>query len=180
MNEKKAISTLAVFVLQNKSDVISLINRLGVASLPYDAHISEVNAVVIDNAKELESGLKVISNDGNSPFVCAGLCVAIVVGVLAIVGGVAVQQDISRNRKMRDEIFRNGMRSRYLNKETLVEIALINRKEMQKEFLLAQSDYLQKEENMIQENRKSARVNSLMIVVGGIVTVLIAVKLLKR
>jgi len=51
---------------------------------------------------------------------------------------------------------------------------------MQKEFLLAQSDYLQKEENMIQENRKSARVNSLMIVVGGIVTVLIAVKLLKR
>eukprot|EP01050_Picozoa_sp_SAG11_P059418 SAG11_NODE_38489_length_252_cov_0.673203_1_plen_58_part_10 len=58
MKEKKAISFLAVFILQNKQEVISLINRLGISSLPQDAPIDVVNEIVIDNPKALEEGLK--------------------------------------------------------------------------------------------------------------------------
>ena len=67
MKEEKAISDLAVFVLQNKTDVISLINRLRIASLPLNASIANVNEVVIDNSsnKQLESGLQKIATKFN-------------------------------------------------------------------------------------------------------------------
>ena len=67
-----------------------------------------------------------------------------------------------------------------LIKETLNEIAFIERKKMQNKFLLAQSDYLQQEENMIQKNREKTKMNSLYIVLGGALAVLIAIKLLKK
>jgi|GEM_PF-3121624 len=182
MQKEKAISNLAVFLLQNKTDVISLINRLRISSLPLNASIVNVNKVVIDNSsnKELESGLLKIANNGYSGFVCGGVCIAIVAGIIVVTAGVAVQQDIRRNKKMREEIFRTGFRSRYLNKETLNEIAFIQRKEMQNKFLLAQSDYLQQEENMIQKNREKTRMNSLYIVLGGALAVFIGIKILKK
>lgn len=182
MQKEKAISNLAVFLLQNKTDVISLINRLRISSLPLNASIVNVNEVVIDNSsnKELESGLLKIANNGYSGFVCGGVCIAIVAGIIVVTAGVAVQQDIRRNKKMREEIFRTGFRSRYLNKETLNEIAFIQRKEMQNKFLLAQSDYLQQEENMIQKNREKTRMNSLYIVLGGALAVFIGIKILKK
>jgi|TARA_R110000823_G_scaffold191750_9_gene323318 hypothetical protein len=182
MKEEKAISDLAVFVLQNKTDVISLINRLRIASLPLNASIANVNEVVIDNSsnKQLESGLQKIATKGYNSFICAGICIAIAVGVIAITTTVAVASDIRRNKKMREDIFRTGFRSRYLNKETLNEIAFIERKKMQNKFLLAQSDYLQQEENMIQKNREKTKMNSLYIVLGGALAVLIAIKLLKK
>jgi hypothetical protein len=80
---------------------------------------------------------------------------------------------------MREEIFREGFRSRYLNKETRDEIAFLQRKEMQKQFLLAQSDYLQQEENLIQKNRENTRMNSLYIALAGGVVVYIAIKIMK-
>ena len=51
---------------------------------------------------------------------------------------------------------------------------------MQKQFLIAQQDYLQQEENMIQKNRVDARRNIVIILVGGILTIMIASKLLNR
>jgi len=111
MQKEKAISNLAVFLLQNKTDVISLINRLRISSLPLNASIVNVNEVVIDNSsnKELESGLLKIANNGYSGFVCGGVCIAIVAGIIVVTAGVAVQQDIRRNKKMREEIlYSNG------------------------------------------------------------------------
>jgi len=180
MQKEKAISDLAVFVLQNKRGVISLINRLRIASLPLDAPIIDVNEVVIDNIKELEPGFLKIANNGYSSFACAGVCIGIIVAALVITSGVAIQQDISRNMKMREEIFRIGFRSRYLNKETLNEIAFLQRKEMQKKFLYAQQDYLQREENMIQENREATKNNSLYLVLGGAVALIVAIKILNK
>lgn len=186
MQEEKAISNLAVFILQNKTDVISLINRLRIASLPLNASISNVNEVVIDNSanKELEKGLIQIATEENeyknAIFTLTATAAWIIGGLLVVTAGVAVQQDIRRNKKMREEIFRTGFRSRYLNKETLNEIAFIQRKEMQNKFLLAQSDYLQQEENMIQKNREKTRMNSLYIVLGGALAVFIGIKILKK
>jgi len=67
MNKQKAISDLAVFLLQNKKDVISLINGLRIASLPLNAPIASVNEVVIDNStnKELQNGLMKIATEEN-------------------------------------------------------------------------------------------------------------------
>lgn len=186
MNNQKAISNLAVFLLQNKTDVISLINRLRIASLPLNASIAKVNEVVIDNStnKELEKGLMQIATEENeyknAIFTLTATAAWIIGSLLVVTAGVAVQQDIRRNKKMRREIFRDGFRSRYLNKETRDEIAFLNRKEMQKQFLLAQSDYLQQEENLIQKNREKTRMNSLYIALAGGVVVYIAIKILKK
>jgi hypothetical protein len=180
MKQKKAIKDLAVFVLQNKTDVITLVNGLELASLPYDAPISNLNEVVIDNSgnKDFIEGLQKIANEGYSNAICGGICIGILVAAIAITTGVAVQQEAARNKKMRDEIFKAGFRERYLTKEQLAEIAFINRKEMQKQFLVAQADYLQKEENMIQEQREGTRTNALYMVILGGVAVIIATKIL--
>ena len=180
MKEKKAISFLAVFILQNKQEVISLINRLGISSLPQDASIDVVNEIVIDNPKALEEGLKSIANEGYSNVICAGVCVWIVAGIVVLVSGVAIENTIRNSKREREEIFRQGYTQRYLNKETLNEIAFINRKEMQKQFLIAQQDYLQQEENMIQENRLNKRNNIVYIILGGSLAVFIASRLLKK
>ena len=180
MKAKKAIKDLAVFVLQNKTDVITLVNGLGLASLPYDAPISNVNDVVIDNSnnQDFSYGLEKIANEGYSNVICGGVCVGILVAAIVVTTGVAIQQEAARNKKMRDEIFKSGFRERYLTKEQLAEIAFINRKEMQKQFLVAQSEYLQKEENMIQEQREGTRNNALYMVILGGVAVIIATKIL--
>jgi hypothetical protein len=86
----------------------------------------------------------------------------------------------NRNRKAKAELLREGYTKRYINKETLGEIAFINRKEMQKQFLIAQQDYLQKEENMIQANRKADRLNIAYIMGVSIITIIIASKLTKK
>ena len=51
---------------------------------------------------------------------------------------------------------------------------------MQKQFLIAQQDYLQKEENMIQANRKADRLNIAYIMGVSIITIIIASKLTKK
>lgn len=186
MQEQKAISNLAVFLLQNKTDVISLVNKLRIASLPLNASIANVNEVVIDNStnKELEKGLMQIATEENeyknAIFTLTATAAWIIGSLIVVTAGVAVQQDIRRNKKMREEIFRTGFRGRYLNKETLAEIAFLQRKDMQKKFLLAQSDYLQKEENMIQKNREATRMNTLYIILGGALALFVAIKILKK
>ena len=50
---------------------------------------------------------------------------------------------------------------------------------MQNQLLVAQSDYLQQEENLIQKNRENTRMNSLYIALAGGVVVYIAIKIMK-
>ena len=183
MKEEKAISNLAVFVLINKRDVISLINKLGIASLPYDTSISIVNEIVINNANTLESGLiKMALNQKDeeySSFEPISTTAWIIATIIISVTATGLVVNSNEAKRQREEIFRLGYTKRYIDKETLKEVAFINRKEMQKQFLIAQQDYLQQEENMTQQNRKDKRFNIAFILVGGIMTVLLASKLLK-
>ena len=180
MEAKKAIRDLAVFILQNKKDVITLINRQGLASLPYDASIERVNEIVIDNPLELEEGLKRIGNEGNNYIACAGVCIAIVVGIIAIATTTGIVTANKRAARERDEVYKDNLRSRYLTKEQLHEIAFIDRQAMQREFLMSQAEFLQKEENLVQAQREDVRKNTLYIVIGGIVTVMIGGILINR
>jgi|TARA_R110000851_G_scaffold56807_4_gene132696 hypothetical protein len=180
MKAIKAINDLAVFILQNKKDVITLINRQGLASLPYDASIERVNEIVIDNPLELEEGLQRIGNTGYTNVCGTGLCIGIVVAVIAIVTTTGVVLANKRAARERDEVYKDNLRSRYLTKEQLAEIAYLDRQGMQRQFLMSQAEFLQKEEKLIQSQREDTRKNTLYVVIGGIITVMIGAILMNR
>ena len=51
---------------------------------------------------------------------------------------------------------------------------------MQRQFLMSQAEFLQKEEKLIQSQREDTRKNTLYIVIGGIITVMIGAILMNR
>lgn len=182
MNKIKAIRTLGVFILHNKKDVITLINRLGLASLPYDVSMPILNEVVLDNLYNplFVEKLNRVSEDDYEYIACGGVCIGIVVGIIVASTTTGIVLANKRAKRERDEVFRDNLRSRYLTQEQLKEIAYNEMRIMQREMLLSQAEYLQKEENLIQAQREDVRKNTLYIVIGGILTVAAGAILMKK
>lgn len=182
MNTKKAAKELGVFILQNKKEIIALLNRLGLSSLPNDVRIDILNKEVLYNLpdKRFEEGLKDIANEEYEYAICAGVCVVIVAAVVVASTATGIVLANQRAKRERDEVFRDNLRSRYLTQEQLNEIAIYEMQVMQREMLLSQAEYLQKEENLVQAQREDLRKNTLYIVIGGILTVVVGSILIKR
>jgi len=183
MNKKQAINMMAEIVVKHKQEVVDIANEQNLGSLTYSSDIEDVNGIVIDNITNrdfLTSIDNIVFDKNEYLYEPISLTVWIIATVIAGVSAVTISNTVRNNKREREEIFREGYTKRYIDKETLGEIAFINRKEMQKQFLIAQQDYLQQEENMIQQNRVDARRNIVIILVGGILTIMIASKLLNR
>ena len=174
---------MAEIVVKHKQEVVDIANEQNLGSLTYSSDIEDVNGIVIDNITNrdfLTSIDNIVFDKNEYLYEPISLTVWIIATVIAGVSAVTISNTVRNNKREREEIFREGYTKRYIDKETLGEIAFINRKEMQKQFLIAQQDYLQQEENMIQQNRVDARRNIVIILVGGILTIMIASKLLNR
>ena len=178
MTREQAIYDYAVIVLLYKNEIIDIANRQGLSSLTYDTPISKVNELVINNLNnrkfiaEIDKMLhdKAWETDEfrYEPITISATVAWIIAGVITAATTVAIIDKVNRAKKERDAIFRDNLRSRYLTKEQLDEIAFIERKRLGQEFLVAQSDFLQREENEIQAKREEDRKNILYIVVAGI------------
>ena len=174
---------MANLVVIHKKEIVDVCNEQKLGSLKYSSDIEDVNGIVIDNITNrdfLTSIDNIVFDKNEYLYEPISLTVWIIATVIAGVSAVTISNTVRNNKRERAEIFRDGYTKRYIDKETLGEIAFINRKEMQKQFLIAQQDYLQQEENMIQQNRVDARRNIVIILVGGILTIMIASKLLNR
>ena len=174
---------MAEIVVKHKQEVVDIANEQNLGSLTYSSDIEDVNGIVIDNITNrdfLTSIDNIVFDKNEYLYEPISITVWIIATLIAGASTVAITNSVDKAKKEREDIFREGYTQRYINKETLGEIAFINRKEMQKEFLLAQNDYLQQEENMIQENRKNLRFNIAFILVGGIITIMLASKLLNK
>lgn len=169
-------------VVIHKKEIVDVCNEQNLGSLKYSSDIKDVNEIVIDNItnRDFFTSIDNIIYEKNEYLYVAPLLIWAVAVVIAGVSAVSISNTVKNNKRQREEIYREGYTKRYLDKETLGEVAFINRKEMQKQFLIAQQDYLQQEENMIQQNRKDKRKNIVIILVGGILTIMIASKLLNR
>ena len=181
MTREQAIYDYAVIVLLYKNEIIDIANRQGLSSLTYDTPISKVNELVINNLnnrkfiadidKMLHDKAWETDDFRYEPITISATVAWIIAGVITAATTVAIIDQVNRAKKERDAIFRDNLRSRYLTKEQLDEIAFIERKRLGQEFLAAQSDFLQREENEIQAKREKDRTNILFIVVGGILLV---------
>jgi len=181
MNEKAMISEFAVFILQKKEGVINLINELGLASLRYDASISEVNRVVIYNIqdKRLEKGLEHLAENDYVGVICAGICVAIVAAIIVVSAGVGIGVSVNSARKQREELIAEQRRATYLSEEERDKIALLERGKFQNMFLEAQAEYLGKEEGVFAEKIERKKKNIAMILSGSVVTMIAATYILR-
>ena len=178
MTREQAIYDYAVIVLLYKNEIIDIANRQGLSSLTYDTPISKVNELVINNLnnrkfiadidKMLHDKAWETDEFRYEPITISATVAWIIAGVITAATTVAIIDQVNRAKKERDAIFRDNLRSRYLTKEQLDEIAFIERKRLGQEFLVAQSDFLQREENEIQAKREEDRKNILYIVVAGI------------
>ena len=178
MTREQAIYDYAVIVLLYKNEIIDIANRQGLSSLTYDTPISKVNELVINNLnnrkfiadidKMLHDKAWETDEYRYEPITISATVAWIIAGVITAATTIAIVDKVNRAKKERDAIFRDNLRSRYLTKEQLDEIAFIERKRLGQEFLVAQSDFLQREENEIQAKREEDRKNILYIVVGGI------------
>ena len=174
---------MANLVVIHKKEIVDVCNEQKLGSLKYSSDIEDVNGIVIDNITNrdfLTSIDNIVFDKNEYLYEPISLTVWIIATVIAGVSAVTISNTVRNNKREREEIFREGYTKRYIDKETLGEIAFINRKEMQKQFLIAQQDYLQQEENMIQQNRVDARRNIVIILAGGILPIMIASKLLNR
>ena len=158
-------------VVIHKKEIVDVCNEQKLGSLKYSSDIEDVNGIVIDN---------IVFEKNEYLYEPISITVWIIATVIAGISAVSISNTVRNNNRAREEIYRQGYTKRYLDKETLGEVAFLNRKEMQKQFLNAQQDYLQQEENMIQQNRLDTRRNIVIILVGGILTIMIASKLLNR
>ena len=174
MTREQAIYQYAVIVLLHKKEITNLINRLNLGSLTYDSPISEVNKIVIENLdnQEFLVGVTAITQ-GEGYLYDGGISAGVIIlASLLTVGTVAYVADASRrNRLERDAIQREDRRTMYLTQERLEEIAYYERELLQQDFLAAQADFLQREENEIQRKREEDRKSIVIIVVGGILLV---------
>lgn len=174
MKRQEAIYQYAVIVLLHKKEITDLINQLNLGSLTYDTPISEVNKIVINNFdnQEFLSGLTQIV-EGKGYYYDGGISAGIIILVsLITVGTVAYVADASRRARLeRDAIQRENRRTMYLTQERLEEIAFYERGYLQQDFLAAQADFLQREENEIQRKREEDRKSILTVVIGGILLV---------
>lgn len=183
MNLKEAISTYATLVLENKRDVIDLINNLGLDSLQYDSPISEVNKIVIENFgnDDFISGIRRIQSEGYSNVVVIDDIVYIIVFII-VVAGSATAKIISGNRNarmIRQEMIREGYRSGYLKKEELQQIAYLERERLQILFLNAQSDYLRTKEEA-EAKAKNYKNEQMVLIVGvGVLAVILSTIMIK-
>ena len=170
-------------VVIHKKEIVDVCNEQNLGSLKYSSVIEDVNEIVIDNLTNknfLTSIDNIVFEKNEYSYEPISITVWIIATLIAGAGVITVANTVSNNRRERAEIFRDGYTKRYLDKETLGEISFINRKEMQKQFLIAQQDYLQQEENMLQQNRVDTRKNIVIMLVGGILTIIIASKLLNK
>jgi len=183
MNKKQAINMMGELVVIHKKEIVDVCNEQKLGSLKYSSDIEDVNEIVIDNITNrdfLTSIDNIVFEKNEYLYEPISITVWMIATVIAVASSVTISNTVRNNIRAREEIYRQGYTKRYLDKETLGEVAFLNRKEMQKQFLIAQQDYLQQEENMIQQNRLDTRRNIVIILVGGILTIMIASKLLNR
>lgn len=183
MTPAEGVYEYATFVLKNKNAVIDLINNQGLGSLTYGSSMASVNKIVIENLgnDDFITGMQNIMNEGYSNVAVIDDIVVIVI-LCVVAAGTATATIITANqnaRKIRQELIREGYRSQYLKKEELNEIAYLERERLQVLFLNAQSDYIQKEENLRATEKKAKEQNIVMVLVIAFSAVVIASALMQ-
>ena len=183
MKRQEAIKMLSELVVTHKNDIVDIINEQKIGSLTYTSDLEDVNSIVLDNLENQEF-LKVIDDKIYEKeefcYEPISLTVAIIAAVIVVGTGVKIAHKASLARKERRNILRENRRSIYLTQEELDEIAMIEREALFSDFLIAQNEYLQREEIAIQQKRDEDRKNILTIVVAGIFLVIGASYVLKR
>ena len=182
MNRDEAIYEYATFILKHKNKVVDLINRGGYGSLKYDSPIAEVNQIAIDNLgnDDFTQGMSDLTDEGYVNVCGTGLCIAIVVGIIAITTTATIMSQNANARKIRQELLQEGYRSQYLKKEELDEIAFLERERLAIMFLNAQSDYVQKEENYKAEKKLEGQQKMVMIVAMGVTAVIVSAAIMRK
>tara|TARA_R100001086_G_C11760989_1_gene238120 strand:+ start:93 stop:644 length:552 start_codon:yes stop_codon:yes gene_type:complete len=183
MKLNEAINMMSELVETHKEEIVDIINQRNLGSLTYASDIYDVEDVVYENLENKDFLTDIDNKVYEKEEYCyepVSATVIIIAAAIAIVGGITVEQTIRKNRQLREKIFREGFRDRYLTKEQLAEVALINRELMQNKFLDSQAQFLQEEENYIQQQREKSREQALLIIVAGVLTIIFASKYLVK
>lgn len=183
MKRNEAIKMMAELVVKHKNEIVDIVNNSNIGSLKYTSDIKDVNKVVVDNLENkdfLDSVDKIVFEKNEFCYEPISLTAIIIASVIVVSTGVLIAHKSSLARKERRNILRENRRTLYLQQEELDEIAFLERQDLYKEFLVAQQDFLQQEENQIQAEREQDRKDILMIVVGGILIVAAASVLMNR
>lgn len=179
--QKIAVEELAILIVQNKRGIIKLVNEQKLGSLTYDAPLSEVNKIVLDNLtnERFVKGLeKVVGDDFKyEPLSTATI---IIISVIAASTVYKVGWDAYNARQMRKQLLREERRTLYLKEEEMDEIALLNRKNMQNMILHTQQGYLQEKENLDAMQQEQKKKNVLLMVIASMVCVAIITRQLLK
>lgn len=183
MKLEEAINMMSELVKTHKEEIVDIINQRNLGSLTYASDIEDVEDVVFKNLENkdflIDIDNKVYEKQEYS-YEPVSITAIVIASLIVVVGGITVEQSIRKNRQLREKIFREGFRDRYLTKEQLAEVALINREMMQNKFLDSQAQFIQAEENYIQQQREKSREQALLIIVAGVLTIIFASKYLVK
>ena len=167
-----ALQELALIIVKNKRGITDLINEQGLGSLTYDAPLSEINKIVLNNLQN-DAFVKALPSATNQEHYNLDPISWIVIGIIVVSTTYKVAWDAKHRRGIEKILRRDEARTRYLNQKELDRIALINRQAMQKLILDTQQEYMQEKENMDAMHHEQKKKNALLIVVAGAICVAI-------
>tara|TARA_R100001443_G_scaffold75808_2_gene83342 strand:- start:7 stop:552 length:546 start_codon:yes stop_codon:yes gene_type:complete len=167
-----ALQELALIIVKNKRGITNLINEQGLGSLTYDAPLSEVNKIVLNNLQN-DAFVKALPSVTNQEYYNLDPVSWVVIGIIVVSTAYKVGWDAKNRREIEKILYRDEARTRYLSQKELDRIALINRQAMQKLILDTQQEYMQQKENMDAMHHEQKKKNALLIVVAGAICVAI-------
>ena len=179
--EQIAVQELALLIVKNKRGITNLINEQGLGSLTYDAPLSEVNKIVLDNLsnERFVKSLEQVVGD-EYKYEPISTLTWIIVAVIAASTTYKVGWDAYNARQIRMQLLKEARRTHYLTQEEMDEIALINRQHMQNMILHTQQEYMQEQENLDAQHQEQKKKNILLMVLASMVCVAIIVRQLKK
>jgi len=161
-----ALQELALIIVKNKRGITDLINEQGLGSLTYDAPLSEINKIVLNNLQN-DAFVKALPSFTNQEYYNLDPVSWVIIGIIVVSTTYKVAWDAKNRREIEKILRRDEARTRYLSQKELDRIALINRQAMQKLILETQQEYMQQKENMDAMHHEQKKKNALLIVVAG-------------